>query len=131
VFGSLTQQETMMNMQIGKGVLCAAALAGLFAATGATAARNDGMDTCVNTFIAQELPQGHPVKIVKRERREMYMSFRPTTKIMLQTKGKRTGQSYGSATCLVDRNGGLLAMQVEAPRIRVAKSEATERSTGG
>ncbi len=120
-----------METRIGKGILCVAALAGLFAATGASASRSDGMDTCIQAFVAQELPQGHPVKVVKRERRGMYMSLQPSKEIVLKTKGKRTGNSYGSATCFVDKDGGLLAMQVEGSRIRVAKSQEAERSAGG
>ena len=120
-----------METRIGKGILCVAALAGLFATMGASASRSDGMDTCVQAFAAQELPQGHPVKLVKRERRGMYMSLEPSKEIVLKAKGKRTGKSYGSATCFIDRDGGLLAMEVEGSRIQVAKSQTSERTTGG
>jgi hypothetical protein len=121
----------MMETRIGKGILCAAALAGLFAAAAASASRSEGMDSCIQAFVAQEVPQGHPVKLVKHERRDLYWNHQLSNKIVVKTKGKRTGKSYGSATCFVDRDGGLLAMQVEGSRIRVAKSQATERSTGG
>lgn len=119
-------------MNIGKGILCAAAVAGLFATTSATSApRSEGMNACIQAFVTQTLPQGHPVKVVKREQRDLYWRHYTAKQIEVKAKGKRTGQSYGSATCFVDRDGGLLAMQVEAPRVRVARSEAIERSTGG
>ena len=93
------------------------------------------MDVCIEAFVSEQLPQNHPLKIVKRDNRgrdtlSRWSSPQRST-IKVSAKGRSTGEDYGSATCVVDRKGELVAMEVNNDRVRVARSDAPIREPQG
>lgn len=121
-----------MKLRFGKLALGLGAAIGVLAVSSAmSASGSSATDTCIRAFVAQELPQGHPVRVVKREMSDIYWNHQPAKQVLVKAKGKRTGKSYGSATCYLDRDGGLVAMRVEGERIRVAQSSAIDAQSGG
>ena len=122
-----------MKLQSRKPVLLAigalSALGMSFAAqAGSKAQANAAMDVCIEAFVSEQIPQNHPLKIVKRDNRGhdtlSRWNFPQRSTIEVSAKGRRTGEDYGSATCVVDRKGELVAMQVNNERVRVARSDA-------
>jgi hypothetical protein len=96
----------------------------------ASFAASKGMNSCVEAF-KELLPEGHPVRVVTREQFQVpYTSLRKPETISLKATGAKTGESFGSAQCVVDRKGQLLAMQVTDTSIRLAKTNRNE-VTGG
>jgi hypothetical protein len=88
------------------------------------------MDTCINAFVSEQLPAGHPLKIVKRDTTNRW-TYPPNSKIEIHAKGRRTGESYGSATCVVNRKGELVAMHVHGERARYADGGALKQESRG
>lgn len=120
-----------MNAKFGKFGLYLSVASVLAVAAATSASGASPMDTCIQAFVAEALPQGHPVKVVKREMSDLYYNHQPAKKIVVKSKGKRSGKSYGAATCYLDDKGGLLAMHVEGERVRVAQASAAPRKSGG
>jgi hypothetical protein len=124
----------MMNVRTFAVILPAVAATTLLIApvTGQAAAYQKAMDTCVTTFVSEHLPEGHPVKIVKRTRAVGFGQGVETSRTLtVSAKGRKSGASYGSATCVVDQDGALVSLYVEGTRIRVADAGAMGNSNGG
>jgi hypothetical protein len=122
-----------MNMQGKQVVLAVGALAVLsvsFAAeAGNSTSKNDNsMDVCIEAFVSEQLPQNHPLKIVKRDSaiRDTPSRWNPPQRstIEISAKGARTGEDFGSATCVLDRKGELVAMEIKGDRVRMAQGDA-------
>ena len=126
-----------MNMQSNKRILLTigalSVLGFSFAAEAATKERAEkAMDVCIEAFVSEQLPLNHPLKIVKRDNatRDNWNIPQRST-IEVSAKGRRTGQDFGSATCVVDRKGELVAMEINSDRVRVARSDAQLREPQG
>lgn len=127
--------KTLVKSPVHRQVLLAISSAVLFAAplasqAGSAAKREIGMDTCINAFVSEQLPAGHPLKIVKRDNTNRW-TFPPNSKIEIKAKGRRTGESYGSATCVVNRKGELVAMDVHGERARYADGRTLKQEPRG
>lgn len=94
----------------------------------ASHAKQNAMDTCIQTFIAEQLPQDHKIEVVKRPINQLTWSAAPPLKIKVDARGKRSGKQYGSATCEMNRRGELVAMVVNGERTRFA--QATQPKAG-
>lgn len=94
------------------------------------AAEKEMLQACAIAYAKEYLPAGHPVKIVTRD-----ATARPAEALLARhhvrvtARGSRTGTSYGSATCVIGEDGELLAMQVNAPRVRVAQAKKTQAAS--
>jgi hypothetical protein len=123
----------MMNVRTFAVILPAVAATTLLIApaTSQAAAYQKAMDACMTTFVSEHLPEGHPVKIVKRTRAVGFGQGVDTSRnITVSAKGTQSGASYGSATCVVDQDGALVSLYVEGTRIRVADVGAMDASSG-
>lgn len=129
-----------MNMQSNKRILLtvgALSVLGLsVTANAATKAQTENaMNACIEAFVSEQLPQNHPLRIVKRDisTRDTLSrwSFPQRSKIEVSAKGRRSGQDFGSATCVVDRKGELVAMEINDDGVRVARSDAQMREPQG
>jgi hypothetical protein len=107
-----------------------------FAAQAASKTTTDAaMDVCIEAFVSEQIPQNHPLKIVKRDNRGndtlSRWNFPQRSTIEVSAKGRYTGADYGSAMCVVDRKGELVAMEINNDRVRVARSDAPMREPQG
>lgn len=102
----------LSTVRIAKSVsIVAAALA--LAAPLASQARNDdvAMDTCINAFVAANLPKEQRVTVRKEEaaRSPIIMQSR-AYKIVVSAKGVNSGKRLARGTCIVDRDGQVIAL---------------------
>ena len=113
-----------MNIRIYKQVLLAAATAALMTTPLATQAKDKAMDTCIDTFVKEQLPEGHSVKVVKRRASSLQWggTLQQPTRINVSAKGGQSGADYGSATCVMNRKGELIAMEIRGQSARYAES---------
>jgi hypothetical protein len=122
----------MMTIQINKriGLLAVCVAIAAIPAT-SQAKRPDAMDNCIQAFVAEQLPKGHDIEIVKRQPRNLLQTgcTRPT-KIQVQAKGKFTGTEYGSAVCQMNPKGEVLAMTVKGERTRFAQTTQSKARGG-
>lgn len=120
-----------MKTRVHKQILLAVGSAVLITAPLVTQAKSEvGMDACINAFVSEQLPAGHPLKIVKRDTSNGW-AFPKDSTIEITTKGRRTGESYGAATCVVNRKGELVAMYVRDERARYADGGALSQEPRG
>jgi hypothetical protein len=120
-----------MNMRLLKGVVFVAATTGLAILPAATQAKETATDACIRAFVDEQIPEGHRIQIKKREMTGLYYGFQKPSTVDVSAKGKRSGKSYGSATCVVDSNGGLVEMYVTGERIRLAQDDGSKETKGG
>jgi hypothetical protein len=120
-----------MKNAVHRQVLLAIGSAVLMATPLMTQAKSKvGMDACINAFVSEEIPEGHPVKIVKRDSTSRWVFPKDST-IEISAKGRRTGESYGAATCVVNRKGDLVAMYIHEERARYADTGALKQEPQG
>lgn len=121
-----------MTIRFGKGILMLAACAAAAAIPATSqAAGTNAMDNCIRTFVAEQLPKGRKIEVVKREMTPLYWgSTRPLT-IQVQAKGKRSGKEIAAATCEMNGKGELVAMHVKGERIRYANASQPKSDTHG
>jgi hypothetical protein len=127
-----SNEETTMTIRFGKRFWLLGVCAAMAAIPVASHAKQDAMDTCIQAFVAEQLPQGRKIEIVKRRTSQLQWgstSTRPAT-INVNAKGKRTGQEYGAATCEMNRKGELVAMVVKGERIRYADASQPKAHGG-
>lgn len=119
-----------MTIRFKKRFLFLGVCAAMAAIPATSYARQDAIDTCIQAFVAEELPKGHDIEIVKRKPRPFqWVSTRPA-KIQVHAKGKFSGTEYGSAECQMSPKGELVAMVVKGERTRLAQA-AQPKARGG
>ncbi len=126
--------QSRKHILLALGALSASGIS--FAAEAASKGQTDAaMDVCIEAFVSEQIPQNHPLKIVKRDNRGhdtlSRWNFPQRSTIEVSAKGRTTGADYGSATCVVDRKGELVAMEINNDRVRVARSDAPIREPQG
>lgn len=122
-----------MTLRYGKYKWLVAACMAVTALPAAAHERNQtAMDACIQAFVAEELPQGRKIEIVKRDTSSSVLSSGegPRT-VLVSAKGKRSGRSYGSARCVVKNDGEILAMYVRAERSQLAEAAKRDREASG
>lgn len=127
-----------MNMQSYKQVVLACGALVLFGASvAAQAATKDdkAMDACIEAFVSEQVPLNHPLRIRKVDTSSgdtlSRWNFPRRSTVEVSAKGTRTGTDYGSATCVVDRRGELVAMQMNSDRVRMVSREAQSSEPQG
>lgn len=69
------------------------------------------MDTCINAFVAAKLPKEQRVKVRKVAAASTPIVMQPRAyKIVVTAKGADSGKHFARGTCLVDRNGEVVAL---------------------
>lgn len=126
--------QSRKHILLAIGALSASCMS--IAAEAASKAQADAaMDVCIEAFVSEQIPQNHPLKIVKRDNRGhdtlSRWNFPQRSTIEVSAKGRSTGADYGSAKCVVDRKGELVAMEINNDRVRVARSDAPIREPQG
>ncbi|NLG77448.1 MAG: hypothetical protein GX535_14545 [Xanthomonadaceae bacterium] len=129
LWGNYSSKETMM--MFGKRFLLLGSCALIAVMPVASQAKQDAMDTCIQAFVAEQLPQGHKIEVVKRDTGHRQWTSSRRAPIKVSAKGKRSGKEYASATCEMNRQGELVAMVVKGARIRVAQSTPSRMGAQG
>jgi hypothetical protein len=83
------------------------------AAPFASQAHNDdvAMDSCINAFVAANLPKEQPVTVRKEDFAASPISIHARAyKIMVSAKGVKSGKHLARGTCIVDRSGQVTAL---------------------
>lgn len=117
-----------------KGLLSMAVLAALALPVVSNAkdtAVAESVDQCVQTFVSQVVPEGHPVQILRDQIRvPVHSLYSAPSRVVLIAKGAETGKTYGRATCLMSSRGALVAVYVRGSNVRLASNSAVSDRTG-
>jgi hypothetical protein len=89
----------------------AAALA-LVAPFASQAGNHDvAMDSCINAFVAANLPKAQPVTVRKQDAADSPITMHSRAyKIVVTAKGVESGKYLARGTCIVDRSGQVVAL---------------------
>lgn len=69
------------------------------------------MDSCINAFIAANLPKEQPVMVRKEAAADSPISlYSRAYKIVVTAKSVNSGKRLARGTCIVDRSGQVVAM---------------------
>jgi hypothetical protein len=93
--------------------LSIAAAALMLAAPFTSQAHNydEAMDSCINAFVAANLPKEQPVTVRKQEVSVSPISMHARRyKIVVSAKGVESGKYVARGTCIVDRSGAVIAL---------------------
>ena len=109
-----------MTLLINRLVPAIAALTLLAVPLGALADGEATMDACIQTFVAASLAKGQPIRILESgpAPRSLGRGYR----IVLTATGTNSGKQLAKATCTVDRDRAVIAMNGKL--IKVRSSEA-------
>jgi hypothetical protein len=102
----------MNKLSITRSLSIALATVAL-AAPFASQAHNDdtAMDSCINAFVAANLPKQQPVKVRKEVVAPNPIGMHARAyKIMVSAKGVESGKRLGRGTCIVDRSGQVITL---------------------
>lgn len=121
-----------MNTHLLKKASLIAMAALMIAPVATQASSTKGMNACIETFVKEHVPAGHTVRIVKRARFEVpFIGFGGREAYLVSAKGAQTGESFGSAECVVDRKGSVLAMHIQDSPVRLAKDGGSAQQASG
>lgn len=102
-----------------------AALAVLLNAPTASQA-DPAVDACVDAFVSSTLPESQPVKVRKiNATRDSRYSHGTTRQVQLVARVSRTGARIAEATCTVDGNGRVVALNGAPPKSQIAATLGT------
>jgi len=110
-----------MNVRIGTALLAVATAAASLPVASNAASDNVALEQCVQTFVKEVVPPQHAVE-VKRDHIEASVknvSFN-RKKVELTARGAKYGKLFGRATCVMTREGSLVAMYVRDGAVRIA-----------
>lgn len=115
-----------MTLLINRLAHAIAAITLLAAPLGARADDAATMDACIQTFVAASLPKDQPLRILKSgpAPRALGREY----KILLTATGTTTGKQLAKATCTVDHDRAVMAMNGKLIKVRPADVGAVEQS---
>lgn len=101
-----------LSTRITKSIALAAASLALAAPFATQAHDYDAaMDSCINAFVASNLPKEQPVRIRKEDSVNSPISIHSRAyKIVVSAKGVESGKYLARGTCIVDRSGSVIAL---------------------
>ena len=101
-----------LSTRITKSLSIAAATVALAAPFASQAHNYDAaMETCINAFVAANLPKEQPVTVRKEEAAVSPISIHSRAyKIVVSARGVESGKYLARGTCIVDRNGQVIAL---------------------
>jgi hypothetical protein len=100
----------------------------LNAAPASQAHAEDAMDACIKAFVAANLPREQPVTVRKKESESSPIALGRAYRISLTATGATSGKRLARSSCLVDRNGAVIALNGKpvADYLADASLKATE-----
>ena len=103
----------------GRALPVVAAITLLLASLSAHANDDAAMDACIRTFVAATLPKEQPIRVEKSgpPPRALGAPSREY-RIVLTARGTDTGKQIAKATCTVDHDRAVMAMNGKLTRIR-------------
>ena len=107
-----------MTVLINRLAPAIAALMLLAAPLGAHADDEATMDACIQTFVAASLAKDQPIRVLKSG--PVPRALGRQYKIVLTATGTNSGKQLAKATCTVDRDRTVMAMNGKLIRIRPA-----------
>lgn len=100
-----------MKSRMSKSVFSLAALVVAALPTASHSADNPALDRCVQMFVEQVVPADHSLEI---RHEDIVASMKPIngsrSEVMLIAQGEKDAKLFGRASCVIDRNGLLVAM---------------------
>jgi hypothetical protein len=100
-----------MKSRIGRTLTSLAALVAAAAPVASHASENPALDRCVQIFVKAVVPTNRPVEI---EHEAILASTRSLTatrsSVSLVARGEKNSKLIGRASCVIDRNGSIVAM---------------------
>ena len=105
----------LSTTRIAKTLSIAAATLALAAPFASQAHNYDAaMDSCINAFVAANLPKEQPVTIRKEVEASSPISMHARAyKIVVSAKGVNSGKFVARGTCIVDRDGQVTALNAK------------------
>lgn len=89
--------------------------------TQASAADDAAMDACISAFVAANLPKEQPVTVRKEEIAASPISIHARAyKIVVSAKGVESGKYVARGTCIVNRDGEVVALDGKPLPTKVA-----------
>ena len=100
-----------MNTRIGKTLIALAALGAASVPTASSANDNPALNHCVQLFVKEVVPADHSADI---RHADIVASTRAVSarrsNVKLIARGEKNGKLFGRASCVIDRDGSLVAM---------------------
>jgi hypothetical protein len=134
----IMNRETIMNTTVTTRIgtllnrLSIAATLALAAAPGIADERSDAaMNSCINLFVAATLPKEQPFVVRQKETppgpEQDAAAPRRAERIMLTARGSVSGRQIAKATCSVDRDGQVIALNGKSVTAAQIAEAATAR----
>jgi hypothetical protein len=128
-----------MNSRIGRTLVSLAVLAAASLPLASHASENPALDRCVQTFVKEVVPADRQVEIRHEDILASTKAISATrSKVTLVARGEKYSKLFGRASCVIDRNGSLVAMYLYdskpgpmgygRPRVVARNVDATEGS---
>lgn len=97
---------------LSKSLSIAVATVALAAPFASQANNHDvAMDSCINAFVASNLPKEQPVTVRKQGAVDSPITMHSRAyKIMVSAKGVKSGKYLARGSCIVDRSGQVIAL---------------------
>lgn len=99
-----------MNSRIVRTLVSLAALAAASLPVASHANNNPALDRCVQLFVKEVVPAGHPVEI---RRDDILATVKPISltrsKVRLTAQGEKHSKIFGRGECVIDNNGSLIS----------------------
>lgn len=108
-----------MNMRIGKTLLSVAALAAIWLPAAAIASEDQALDQCIQAFVNEVVPAGHPVQIRHDDLRASVIRSATRSRVNVIARGANYGKPFGRAACVMDSSGSLVATYIYGPSVRL------------
>lgn len=122
----MTRSQLIRHLMIRTGAIAAAtSLLAVSAHADSPAARAErAMDDCVAAFVAAKLPKEQPLRIEKQGYVASPLDAQQRAyKIVVTATGAHSGKRLARSTCLVDRNGTLIAINGKRVREQLAQAD--------
>lgn len=109
-------------VRIAKSLSIAAATLALAAPVASQAHNYDAaMDSCIKAFVASSVPQGHKVTVRKEDVAASPINIHARGyRIIVSAKGAESGKYFARGSCVVDRNGAVVALNGKALATQLA-----------
>lgn len=102
-------------------IAASVALLALPVASRADVDADAAMDACVQAFVSANLPKDQPVSVRKIDTIDGPLAVQDRAyRIVLTATGKTSGKKLARATCIVDRDGQIVALNGRSATPRLA-----------
>jgi hypothetical protein len=100
-----------MKSQISKSVVSLAALVAALAPVASHASANPALDRCVQMFVEEVVPADHSSEVRLEDIVASIETINASrSRVGLVARGEKNARLFGIASCVIDRDGTLIAM---------------------